>query len=411
MAALVVLLALAGCGPLHASDAQAEPTITLSPDDGAPGTQVTVSGQKFPGQSVGQISWAGNSMGMPVVSVSPTGAFRATLTVPNVDNARYLVSATVGNTMAAAAFQVTESPLTEPTPTAGGQTPSARPTVSAAAASPTEATATPESADSIGPQSAVAAESGSRASPSGEAIPAGDIPGWHQVFAEDFTTDVPLGGFPGEPYSRRWNVYPDGWQDTRNVGTYMASRVLSVANGMLDFYVHTENGVHMVAAPLPKVPGTHTWGAQFGPGVSVQGRTYGRYSVRFRADQLHGYKAGWLLWPDSERWPDDGEIDFPESNLDAPICGYPHWASSDGGQDSFCTTSRYGQWHTSTTEWLPNKINMYLDGVLIGTSTHYVPSTPMHWVLQVETSTDYTVPSDDTAGHVQIDWVVAYAPA
>src|SRR5215472_1874929 len=33
-------------------------------------------------------------------------------------------------------------------------------------------------------------------SPSGEPMPVGDIPGWHQVFSDDFTTDVPLGSFP-----------------------------------------------------------------------------------------------------------------------------------------------------------------------------------------------------------------------
>ena len=39
-----------------------------------------------------------------------------------------------------------------------------------------------------------------------------------------------------------------------------------------------------------------------------------------------------------------------------------------------------------------------------------MPSDPMHWVLQTETAIDGTVPSDQEAGHVQIDWVAAYAP-
>jgi len=33
--------------------------------------------------------------------------------------------------------------------------------------------------------------------PSGQPMPVGDLPGWHQTFADDFTTDVPLGGFSG----------------------------------------------------------------------------------------------------------------------------------------------------------------------------------------------------------------------
>jgi hypothetical protein len=35
--------------------------------------------------------------------------------------------------------------------------------------------------------------------------------------------------------------------------------------------------------------------------------------VRFKTDSMHGYKGAWLLWPASEVWPRDGEIDFPEA--------------------------------------------------------------------------------------------------
>jgi len=33
--------------------------------------------------------------------------------------------------------------------------------------------------------------------PSGVAMPAGDLNGWKLIFNDDFTTDVPLGGFSG----------------------------------------------------------------------------------------------------------------------------------------------------------------------------------------------------------------------
>jgi len=74
--------------------------------------------------------------------------------------------------------------------------------------------------------------------------------------------------------------------------------------GVLDNVIHTENGVHMVSAPEPVIPGGN-------PGVP-----YGRYVVRFRSDAIAGYKTAWLLWPNSDNWPTDGEIDFPEGNLD-----------------------------------------------------------------------------------------------
>jgi len=253
---------------------------------------------------------------------------------------------------------------------------------------PRPTTSTPASTPTVAPATQVAL------SPSGRAMPVGNIPRWRQIFADDFTTNAPVGSFPGAAYSSKWWAYPDGWPDTSRDGTYMPSKVLSVHNGMLDYYIHTENGVHMVAAPLPRI-------AQ---------RTYGRYEVRFRADSLRGYRTAWLLWPDSEVSPADGEIDFPEGHLDGKIAAYMHYADPWGGQDAFATGIAFGgSWHTAATEWSPGKVTFYLDGKFVGTSTTKVPSKPMHWVLQSETASDVYL-DDSTAGHIQIDWVVAYAP-
>ena len=230
-------------------------------------------------------------------------------------------------------------------------------------------------------------------------MPTGDLPGWKQVFTENFTTDVPVGGFPGEAYAEKWDVYPDGWKDTSGNGTYMPSKVVSVSNGVLNKHLHTEDGVHMVAALLPNLPGVHN------------GRTYGRYTVRFRADPVPLYKTAWLLWPDSEAWPDDGEIDFPEGNLDGKISAFMHYANPNGGQDEFSTDVTYDDWHTATIEWTEGKVVFILDGKEVGTSTTDVPSNPMHQVLQTETCLgDCGAPPDDAEGNVQIDWAVAYAP-
>ncbi len=239
----------------------------------------------------------------------------------------------------------------------------------------------------------------STGSPSGESMPVGDIPGWHQIFADDFTTDVPLGQFPSA-VAARWGAYDDGWSDTSHHGTYMPSRVISVANGVMNMHLHTEGGAHMVSAPFPRLPGTSS------------GRLYGRYVARFRADAVHGYKTAWLLWPDSETWPRDGEIDYPEGDLDSTIGAFMHRmnGTSGGDQDAYDTTETYPSWHTATIEWSASACRFILDGRVIGTSTARIPSTPMHWVLQTETMLDGTIPSDSAAGDVQIDWVAVYAP-
>jgi hypothetical protein len=83
-------------------------------------------------------------------------------------------------------------------------------------------------------------------------------------------------------------------------------------------------------------------------------QVYGRYSVRFRVTQPTGdYKTAWLLWPDSDVWPGDGEIDYPEGNLNEQFSAYAHYADPGGGQDAFENISTSSAWHTATTEWVP----------------------------------------------------------
>lgn len=228
--------------------------------------------------------------------------------------------------------------------------------------------------------------------PSGFPMQTGDLTGWKQVFSDDFVTPVTIGQFPGTIYANGWSVYPDGWTDTSKHGIYSPSKVLSVTGGVLDMYIHTEKKTHLVAAPLPN---------------KGQNQLYGRYSVAFKSDAIPGYKTAWLLWPQSETWPRDGEIDFPEGDLPGKIQAYMHRQNATTGsdQDAFSTAATYTTWHVATTEWSPNKLVFILDGAVIGTVTNRVPNTPMHWVLQTETALDGSTPSDTAAGHVQIDWV------
>ncbi|HUZ78291.1 MAG TPA: glycoside hydrolase family 16 protein [Chloroflexota bacterium] len=242
-----------------------------------------------------------------------------------------------------------------------------------------------------------------RSNPSGQAMPVGDLPGWHQVFTDDFTHAVPLGRFPAA-VAGQWTAYPDGWPDTSHHGTYMPSQVVSVHDGLLDVYLHSQQGLHLVSALLPRVPGASG---------REGGQLYGRYAVRFRADPVPGYKTAWVLWPDSERWPRDGEIDFPEGTLTSTICAYVHHQYGTGSLDqtSWCTADGYTTWHTAVIEWTPAGVTFLLDGELVGDATERVPNTPMHWILQTETNDSGPAPAPSAAGHLLIDWVVAYARA
>ena len=263
------------------------------------------------------------------------------------------------------------------------------------------------SASQIGAEKANADTSGAddthtsrnASAPSGEAMPVGDLAGWHQIFANDFDTDVSLGNFPGSAYGRDFTTYANNTPDTAGQhgapSRYEPSQVVSVNNGLLNLYLHTGNGVPMAAAILPSIPGNHL---------------YGKYSVRFRSDALKGFKVAWLLWPDSGVWPGDGEIDFPESDLSENINAFMHHQNGSSGsdQDAYSSPASYTSWHTASIEWTPNSVNFILDGTSIGTSTERIPANPMHWILQTEACLT-GCPAASTAGNLQIDWVTAYA--
>ena len=236
--------------------------------------------------------------------------------------------------------------------------------------------------------------------PSGQAMPVGNIPGWTQVFADDFANqNVPIGQFPAA-VSGQWTGYGDGSTDTTGNGTYMPSQVVSIHNGMMDLYLHTVNGVHMVAAPEPIIP--HAPGSQ-------GGLLYGMYEIRFKADPVPGYKTAWLLWPDSENW-NDGEIDWPEADLDSTFTASMHHVGDPQTEEFYTTNFSYTSWHTAIIQWTPQSVIFTLDGQVIGddTNTSVIPSTPMHWVLQTETQLSGGPPSDSASGHVYIAWLTAY---
>ncbi len=251
-------------------------------------------------------------------------------------------------------------------------------------------------------------------------MPVGDLPGWHQVFSDDFSTSptVNTGGFSGctpggsimtsncsglpASVAAKWWTYPDGWPDSARVGIYEPSQTLSIGRGTLNVNLHSAGGTLMGAALVPKIPG----------GVGGNGQLYGRYEVRFRADEIADYKLAWMLWPDSNSFPQDGEIDFPESDLNKPILAFVHHqgATVNNDQDYYLTSATYNSWHTAIITRMPGYISFSLDGNVIGTSTSRLPATPMHWILQSETSTYGTFPTTSPSGWIQIAWVTAYAP-
>jgi hypothetical protein len=237
----------------------------------------------------------------------------------------------------------------------------------------------------------------------------GNQPGWKQIYTNDFTVNVPLGGFsgctPGRtvgssictglPAAERkllW-AYPTSYKD--NSGhIYNPASDLSISHGELDDYLHNDEG----ATPVPRIH----------DGNGGNGMVQGVYVVRFRADPVPGYGTAFLLWPESQNWPEDGEIDFPEGDLTSTIMANMHWQGGTSGtdRDFYPTGSRFTRWHTAVIEWTRSKCKFFLDGKVVGVSSARIPDTPMYWVLQAGTDGDST-----SAGHLDIDWAVVYKPS
>jgi hypothetical protein len=232
-----------------------------------------------------------------------------------------------------------------------------------------------------------------RSSAAGES----QLPGWELLFADSFDTAAAPGQFLAK--YPNWDAYETGWLDTSKRGSYDVNR-LSVKNGVLDIGLGVDaNGKPRSAVPYPLINGRGH--------KSESAQTYGRYEVRFRADAVKGYKTAFLLWPESEVWPRDGEIDFPEGGVDSTISAFMHRqdGTSGGDQDAFSSNATYESWQTATIEWSPNVVRFLLNGQVVGESTKRIPNTPMRWVLQTETCLDDCEIPADARGNVQIDYV------
>ncbi|WP_439692318.1 family 16 glycosylhydrolase [Curtobacterium sp. SP.BCo] len=195
-------------------------------------------------------------------------------------------------------------------------------------------------------------------------------------FVEDF--DVPaVAGTLSNAYKQAWQPYPDGTS-----GIYVPSKTVSVHDGVMD-----------VALGGAGAAGT------FGSTTGAYSHVGGSFSVRAKATGGDGNGAAFMLWPSSDKWS-DGEIDFPEGNFESRPSAFQH--SMTPGQEAERTQLDSGvswrDWHTYTIDWDPGKSVTYkVDGNVIGTITHDVPTTEHRFMFQTG--------NWGASGNLLIDWV------
>jgi beta-glucanase (GH16 family) len=224
------------------------------------------------------------------------------------------------------------------------------------------------------------------------------VSGWKLVVEDQFTTFD----------KARYSAYPCCWGDTRykqgdtvNGGIYTGTDRMfhDAANGILELRLYRDSTNQPRSInPSPRVNGSTFY------------QLYGRYEIRMRTTSSEGWKTSYLLWPQSEQWPRDGEIDFPEADFPDTVSAFTHrqGATSGSDQDAFHTNYRLTDWHTYVIEWAPSSVKYFVDGTLIGHSTSRVPNTPMRWQLQSETSLNWSrIPV--ASATVYIDYLKVYS--
>jgi beta-glucanase (GH16 family) len=148
------------------------------------------------------------------------------------------------------------------------------------------------------------------------------------------------------------------------------------------------------------------------------GQTYGRWEIRARIEPAAGYGPVLLLWPDSGKWPEDGEIDFLEiPDAARNVNHFTVHYGNDNTQDSTDQSGDFSQWHDYAVEWEPDHITGWIDGkqVFHTTNAAEIPRTPMHLAMQLDIGPiDNWIPAPNSSTpssvSFQVDWVHIYGP-
>ena len=144
----------------------------------------------------------------------------------------------------------------------------------------------------------------------------------------------------------------------------------------------------------------------------LPGQLYGRWEVCMKSSVASpNYHSVALLWPDSENWPADGEIDFMEildpqrlvvtASLNHRDPKFP--APEDPNYRASIQVDAT-QWHAWAVEWTPGRVAGFVDGSQWFEVTDHIPQNPMHLCIQLDNF------GGDLAerGQQSVDWVRQY---
>ncbi len=226
---------------------------------------------------------------------------------------------------------------------------------------------------------------------SGAAIPRYSPNGHPLAYWDDFTAPA---------LSSQWSKY-NAIPRSSPQGLWRPSQVF-VKNGRL---------------VLRAVPQGKTWVTGGVMNYTSASKRYGSYLVRFRAGKATGIKYAILLWPQSDNWPVDGEIDIAEDGggKRTGTTATLHFGAGDQ-KIQRQVSGDFSAWHTVGVEWSKGLLSFVVDGRIWATiSDPHVPDGVMNLAIQTESvacgETWGACPNSSTPKTVdfEIDWVAVYS--
>lgn len=158
--------------------------------------------------------------------------------------------------------------------------------------------------------------------------------------------------YTGRPDSNRWHQAGECWAGHAGNGKRCASNS-NVANGFLRQTGESNGDTGWLASKLDQ--------------------RYGKWEARVRSNGEgagNTYHPLLIIWPQSNRWPQDGEYDFWENRAPDGSCAghfihYPHPSNVAVQQEGgWCETPgvNLNEWHNVAIEWTPSHIAGFIDG-------------------------------------------------
>lgn len=155
----------------------------------------------------------------------------------------------------------------------------------------------------------------------------------------------------GRPDPTKWILPgPGGWEGHNGNGRRMPENVF-VKDGMMVLRGDANGNTGWIRQRMPT--------------------RFGRWEIRSRSRNTGNsgglYHPLHLIWPSSERWPEDGELDFleynnPDSQEASAWLHYPHRSGIAIQQEGpFRKSCDMTQWHHFAFEWHPGGVRAWID--------------------------------------------------